>query len=235
MKICGIYKIVNKTNGKYYVGSSNDITGNFGRWYEHKWELKRKSHHNDYLQRSWDKYGENEFDWIVIETVPENQLLIIEQRYLDVAKTEQDRCYNLTFDATAPTRSMNEESKKRMIEKLKRHFSIPSNNPMYGKHHTKKSRLKMALSRIGKAPSNKGVPMSDVQKKELSRKAKERLKNPKQNPSYDHTKHYFVNEKTQDTFNGTMYDFRMNLGLDRSKVSSLVNGHLRHYKGWKIK
>jgi hypothetical protein len=27
MKVCGIYKIVNRVNGRYYVGSSKDILG----------------------------------------------------------------------------------------------------------------------------------------------------------------------------------------------------------------
>ena len=34
-KVSGIYKIINKVNGKYYVGSSNDILGAGGRWKEH--------------------------------------------------------------------------------------------------------------------------------------------------------------------------------------------------------
>lgn len=42
-KISGIYKIINKINGKYYVGSSKDIvTPNIGRWYMHKYELNKK-------------------------------------------------------------------------------------------------------------------------------------------------------------------------------------------------
>jgi group I intron endonuclease len=135
MKISGIYKIINKTNGKYYIGSSNDITGKFGRWYEHKWELKRNSHHNTYLQRSWNKYGEDKFNWIIVEKIPENQLLLIEQKYLDIAKTEKDKCYNLTFDATAPMRFMNEESKMKIRKKLSIRFS-GKGNPMYGKTHT---------------------------------------------------------------------------------------------------
>jgi hypothetical protein len=94
-KISGIYKIVNRVNGKYYVGSSKDIVGY--RWPKHKKELRAKRHKNDYLQNAWNKCGENNFDVIIVEQVPRGILLEVEQRYLNIAKSEQDRCYNLKF------------------------------------------------------------------------------------------------------------------------------------------
>lgn len=99
-KISGIYKIINKVNGKYYVGSSNDITGKWGRWQEHRNELNKKKHSNDHLQKSWNKYGENNFDFVIIErNILNDQLLIKEQIYLDIAKKERDRTYNISFIA----------------------------------------------------------------------------------------------------------------------------------------
>src|SRR3989304_1436717 len=63
-KISGIYKIINKTNGKYYVGSSNDI---IGRWFTHKSQLNRNNHCNPHLQRAWNKYGKDNFEFIIVE------------------------------------------------------------------------------------------------------------------------------------------------------------------------
>ena len=40
-KISGIYKIINKVNGKYYVGSAKNIRG---RWNGHKHLLNRNIH-----------------------------------------------------------------------------------------------------------------------------------------------------------------------------------------------
>ena len=56
-KISGIYKIVNKVNGKYYVGSSNDVLKT--RFYEHKRLLTKNKHFNVKLQNAWNKYGES--------------------------------------------------------------------------------------------------------------------------------------------------------------------------------
>lgn len=95
MKISGIYKIINKVNGKYYVGSSKDILDH--RWPRHKHALKGGYHKNDHLQSAWNKYGENNFGWIIVEKISKNNLKFIEQKYLDIAKTEQDKCYNLKF------------------------------------------------------------------------------------------------------------------------------------------
>ena len=47
IKISGIYKIINKTNGKYYVGSSVDV---FRRWNSHLNHLIKNKHNNTHLQ-----------------------------------------------------------------------------------------------------------------------------------------------------------------------------------------
>ena len=61
-KISGIYKIVNKVNGKYYVGRSKNITGSHnGRWYHHTHKLKYNSHNNKHLQSAWNKSSLDNF------------------------------------------------------------------------------------------------------------------------------------------------------------------------------
>ena len=44
---CGIYKIVNKDNGKYYVGRTLNLDK---RWYQHKKLLIKNKHFIKYLQ-----------------------------------------------------------------------------------------------------------------------------------------------------------------------------------------
>ena len=64
MKICGIYKIENKINHKIYIGQSNDIET---RWTHHKWELNNHKHSNNHLQKAWDKFGEENFIFEIVE------------------------------------------------------------------------------------------------------------------------------------------------------------------------
>lgn len=59
MKKSGIYKIINTKNSKIYIGSSVDL---FYRIKRHQNDLKRNSHCNDHLQKSWNKYGAKYFN-----------------------------------------------------------------------------------------------------------------------------------------------------------------------------
>ena len=79
----GVYSIVNKKNGYCYIGS----TVNFkGRCYGHRCDLVRNRHSSPILQNSWNKYGEDHFDFYVIESVDVSMLLEREQYWMDLMK-----------------------------------------------------------------------------------------------------------------------------------------------------
>lgn len=59
----GVYFIRNKINNKFYVGHSIDISK---RFLAHKSYLNRGLHHSTYLQRAWDKYGAENFEFGII-------------------------------------------------------------------------------------------------------------------------------------------------------------------------
>lgn len=62
----GIYQIKNVINGNIYIGSSNDILGT--RWKKgHIPDLIKGRHTNGHLQNAWNKYGQNNFEFSVIE------------------------------------------------------------------------------------------------------------------------------------------------------------------------
>jgi len=83
--ISGIYKIENLVNGKMYVGSAVDIKN---RWSRHKSDLRKNKHHSRYLQRSWNKYSEEQFEFTIIEEVKDvSELLEREQYWLDYYKS----------------------------------------------------------------------------------------------------------------------------------------------------
>jgi len=99
-KICGVYQIINIINGKIYIGSSIDIRS---RWKEHKRELKKNKHHSSYLQRSWNKYGKNNFKFSIIEECDKEETLNREQYYLDTLKPyDKKNGYNTAINSSAP-------------------------------------------------------------------------------------------------------------------------------------
>lgn len=93
--ISGIYKIINQINGKIYIGSSKDINYRCNRHFS---DLRNNCHRNRYLQRSWNKYGENNFRLEIIEIIDKNtttsefkyNLLTREQYYLDTILFAQE-------------------------------------------------------------------------------------------------------------------------------------------------
>lgn len=84
----GIYKIENKVNGKLYVGSSVDI---YNRWCQHINGLDSKTHKNKHLISSWHKYGEDEFEFVVIEECGSENLIEREQYWMDTLKPEYNK------------------------------------------------------------------------------------------------------------------------------------------------
>lgn len=88
----GIYKIRNKVTGKVYIGKSTDIEE---RWNEHRRLLRNNNHHSIKLQKAYNKYGEDAFEYSVIETTPyEKTLDILEQKYMAQFNSVEDG-YNM--------------------------------------------------------------------------------------------------------------------------------------------
>jgi group I intron endonuclease len=81
----GIYKIECIINNKIYIGSSNNI---HRRKIEHMSSLKRNKHFNKYIQRSWNKYGEENFMFEILENCEVEKLIEREQYYIDTLKPE---------------------------------------------------------------------------------------------------------------------------------------------------
>ena len=75
----GIYAIINKVNGKIYVGQAVSIED---RWGDHKARLNRGKHENSHLQRAWDKYGADNFEFTVLTECAEEQLNTMEEYFI---------------------------------------------------------------------------------------------------------------------------------------------------------
>lgn len=85
-----IYKIQNSVNGKFYVGSTINLSA---RRQEHFRDLTLNKHHSKALQRAFNKYGKDSFTFEIIEFVEdETKLIEIEQFYIDELKPHYNCC-----------------------------------------------------------------------------------------------------------------------------------------------
>lgn len=116
-RISGIYKITCVPTGKVYIGQSCDI---YNRWNAHKLKLNKNIHVNSYLQNAWNKYGENNFDFIILKECKEN----IDKYEKEYIKTYNscNRVYGFNIeDGGCETKSKSAET----IEKIRNARSKP--------------------------------------------------------------------------------------------------------------
>ena len=118
---CGIYRIRNVKNGKFYIGSTS---GTGARWYNHQKTLTSGIHCNQYLQNAWNKYGKDAFVFEMVEFCKKQDLLIKEQQYLD-QHVGSSICYNLNRFATGGRQKCATERDKLL---WKRRRSIKTTN-----------------------------------------------------------------------------------------------------------
>ena len=93
--LCGIYCIKNTINNKKYIGLSRDIRR---RWNEHKSDLRNNKHVNMYLQAAWNLYGEEFFEFSVLELCDPSEICERECYYIATYHTlSHEEGYNLTI------------------------------------------------------------------------------------------------------------------------------------------
>ncbi len=133
-----LYQILNKIDGKFYLGTTCDIDR---RWREHKKALSEGNHHSIYLQRAWNKYGEDSFQFKVIRIILKQRRKEIEQYFLN-----KFQCYDPFIGY-----NMNKKVDSR-----------------YGRPMSDEAKRKMSLSKKGKPSPRKGIKASEETKRKLS-------------------------------------------------------------------
>ena len=167
MSKSGIYCIKNIVNGKVYIGSTNNLQR---RLNDHKRELNEGTHINDHLQKSWNKYGENCFDFFVLKECGVEDLLTQEDYYISV------------FDSLNPEKGYNLISADRtMISESTREKLSKSST---GRVFSDETKEKMRLAKLGKKftsehiqklrESKKGTHLSEEARRKVSEYQKSR-------------------------------------------------------------
>lgn len=175
-KICGIYCITNKVNGKKIIGQSKDIEM---RWIDYRKLLRKGNYSNTHLQRAWNKYGENNFIFEFLYLCPENDLNDQEVRLIKEFNTiSRDHGYNLQSGGNRPVHS--EETKEKI-----RIGKLGSKNGMFGIHRCGKDShmfgkkaTEETKRKIGEASRNASPETREKQR--LSRIGKPRSEETKQ-------------------------------------------------------
>ena len=157
MKQAVIYKIINTTNNKFYVGSTNN---QYERFRTHRNKLRGNKHHCAHLQAAWNKYGEAAFSFDTVEYVSdEASLQAAEDKWLSEWVGQSD-CYNHGMRSGAPWRGAPKES-----------------HPMYGKTHSGETRKLLRESRLSQPDPRLGKKHSP---ETIQKMREQKLANPTQ-------------------------------------------------------
>jgi group I intron endonuclease len=166
----GIYHIICKSTGKRYVGRTVNFTKRFG---QHKSALRNNKHGNEHLQNAWNKYGEENFVFLIYKFVDKQDLVLEEQKQLDDYQFVE--CFNKTFSAdnsylTAETR------KKISLRNNGREISVEQrekiSKKLKGRKLPEETKLKMRIAQQNR------LPPSDETRRKLSEAAKRQQRKP---------------------------------------------------------
>lgn len=154
----GIYCIKNTINNLLYIGSSKNIKS---RFYDHKSCLKANRHPNHYLQNSYNKYGKENFEFVILELVEDEKNLIQKEQYYINFYLSFDRKFGFNLTKDIIRRSCSEETRKKISLKNK------------GRKHTEEAlfNLRKNISR-GKNHYRYGIIPSKTERRNQSERMK---------------------------------------------------------------
>lgn len=245
MNTSGIYIIKNKINGKFYVGSAVNIKN---RWYNHVKTLKENIHKNRRLQNAWNKYGEQNFQFEILELVDDiNDLINKEQYWIDILQACKNG-YNLSpiagstlgvkfsEESKNKLRKLKSEEQKKKLSKIRidSKLSKGNNNPMYVKTHTESSKEKMKYLKDGtsKSEAYKGennhfydkTHTEEVRKKISDSRKGKRSRTKLTIEQVKEIKNQFINKDKDITWNKLYDDLSFKYNVSSSGLRKIKDG-----------
>jgi hypothetical protein len=149
-----IYAIVNNVTLDMYVGSAVAVNR---RWNVHICNLRKGKHHCKHLQNAHAKYGENAFDWEVIQFVEDKTKLIQkEQFWIDFFKPAYNK--RKIADSCLGVKRSNESRLKMSIaqtgKKQSEETKAKRSAALKGRSRPLIVREKISASHFGIVPNN---------------------------------------------------------------------------------
>lgn len=109
----GIYMILNTYNNKCYIGSTNNFNR---RKNEHFNALRNNKHHSQHLQKSFNKYGEDKFVFIILEKVTKEELTNREIFWVNFKKSLDSKYgYNIGIPQKNDLLEIRNETKLKLL------------------------------------------------------------------------------------------------------------------------
>lgn len=155
----GIYCIENTANGNKYVGLAKDIAARFRH---HRCLFRNGIHPNAHMQAAWDKYGEEAFQFYILEEVPKEKLRQAEMEWISNLNTFHNG-YNMTAGGDGQHECYLTEAQKRHLSEI----NMGPRNPNYGLKRSAETRRKMS-----EAMSKPRGSMSEAHRKAISDSSK---------------------------------------------------------------
>lgn len=238
----GIYAVVNKTTGKYYIGKSKNIER---RWISHRCNMKQEicsKDFNRYLHNAALKYGVDDFEFIILqkfskfndEQLSEAELFWIE--FYD--STNSELGYNLRKDSSS-NMIVHDDTRKLLSE-----LNSGEGNPNFGNRWSEEAKLRM--SEIKKQQFNDGLIYNSEWRAKISSSNKGKWNDPikknnmikKVSELNSELRFYQYDKNTLELVRvwESMYEIlESNPDYHRISIYSVCNGHKKSYRGfvWK--
>lgn len=126
LSLTGIYSITCKTNNKIYIGSAAGTKGSkrkigfYRRWYEHIDKLNNNKHANKHLQNAWNKYGQSDFEFNIIEFCAKEECENKELYYINYYdSTNHNKGFNIIKQSNFHNFNFTNEHKEKISKALK--------------------------------------------------------------------------------------------------------------------
>lgn len=238
----GIYLITNIENNKVYIGSALDLKK---RWMLHCSALRRGVHHNSHLQFAWNKYGEDAFEFGVLEYLDNlEELHLAEQFWMDIYREEGKELYNYGLAARSPMlgRSRSEETRRKISEAHKGKTLSEEHRRKISKIHKGKTLSKEHRRKMSEA--HKGRVFSEETRRKLSAAAmgnkktlgRKHTDEAKRKIAKANAKSYpaFVNRETREVILAgiNLANVCREYGLNHVSMWRVMVGQRHQHKNW---
>lgn len=247
-----IYLRTNKINGKQYVGQAKDLKER-----QYKWKCLKSPYAGILINRARKKYGLDAFDFEILKECPDEELNYWEVFFIKSFGTMSPDGYNMTSGGDGRSGSVSKETKEKISKKLSERFKDKNNHPMYMKHHTEESKMKMSERLKGRTSPNKDNKMSEEARKKLSEahkgktpwnkgktniyseKSKQKMSEAKKGKNNTHKSKSVlqIDKNTNEVIAEfhSMMEVQRQLGFNHTKISLCCNNKRNTCGGYKWK